>query len=185
MENLHGKMTHDPSLALAESGAETLPLALAGLADEAREHVRNSKADNTRRAYRADWGDFTDWCRQHAQDLLPATPETVALYLTQCAKGLKPSTLQRRIATIAQAHHAAGFETPTRSEAVRSVWQGIRRQKGVAQNGKKPAVTATIRLMVAHLPNSRLLAARDRALLLLGFAGAMRRSELVKYLSVG
>lgn len=153
---------------------------LADLTAEARQHIENSRAENTRRAYRSDWSDFTEWCRHKSLPPLPASPETVALYLTDCAKGLKPSTLQRRMASITQAHAAAGYtESPVKSALVRSVWRGIRREKGVAPQGKAPALTADIRVMVDHLPEGKLLGIRDRALLLLGFAGAMRRSELV------
>ena len=163
----------------AREGA--LPARIEALADEARAHLENSKAKNTRRAYASDWADFTDWCRIHGLDPLPAAPQTVALYLTDCARGLKTSTLQRRLSTISEAHRAAGHaDSPTRHPAVRAVWQGIRREKGVAARGKAPALTADLRLMVDHLSDDNpLLAARDRCLLLLGFAGAMRRSELV------
>lgn len=164
-------------LTLADTEPQTLTLST--LADEAREHVRNSKSDNTRRAYLSDWSDFSGWCDHHKRAALPALPETLALYLTDCAKGLKPSTLQRRLATISQAHRAAGYETPTTHSTVRAVWQGIRRSKGVATQGKEPAVTPLIRAMVDHLPQGKLISVRDRALLLVGFAGAMRRSEIV------
>jgi site-specific recombinase XerC len=76
------------------------------------------------------------------------------------------------------AHRAAGFESPNKSARVRLVWSGIRREKGTARARMKPALTKHIREMVAHLPDT-LLGARDRALILLGFAGAIRRSELV------
>jgi site-specific recombinase XerD len=153
------------------------------LTEEARAHVENSKADNTRRAYRADWDDFTRWCRDHDAAPLPAAPETVALYLTDCAHGLKASTIQRRMASITQAHAAAGYaDSPIKHVLVRSVWRGIRREIGVAAQGKSPTLTADLRVMVDHLPGieeGKLISVRDRALLLLGFAGAMRRSELV------
>ncbi|MES2460737.1 MAG: site-specific integrase [Armatimonadota bacterium] len=155
---------------------------LSNLGEEAREHVENSKASNTRRAYASDWADFTQWCRHHGLPSLPATPETVGLYLTDCAKGLKTSTLQRRLATISQAHQAAGHDSPTKHAAVRAVWQGIKRTKGTVMVGKTPTLIADLRVMVEHLPGreeGKILAVRDRALLLLGFAGAMRRSELV------
>lgn len=107
----------------AETGAESRPLAaLESLADETREHLENSKAHNTRRAYKADWADFTDWCRQHHCPPLSASPDTVALYLTHCARGLKTSTLQRRMATISEAHRAKGHDSPTKTALVRSVW---------------------------------------------------------------
>jgi site-specific recombinase XerD len=155
------------------------------LAEDARRYVLGSRAANTTRAYRSDWADFVAWCGMQGHPPLPAAPETVALYLTDGAKGLKCSTLQRRLASITRAHADAGYpDSPTKSALVRSVWRGIRREKGVAQVGKAPALTADIRVMIAHLPQGKLLGVRDRALLLLGFAGAMRRSELVA-LSVG
>jgi integrase len=102
----------------------------------------------------------------------------VAYYLADQSARLKVSTLERRLATIAEAHRAAGFDSPNRHSQVRLVWQGIRRDKGVAQDHMKPALTKHLQLMVERLPDSP-LGTRDRALLLLGFAGAMRRSELV------
>ena len=153
-------------------------LARAELAEQARAYVAAAKAPNTVRAYRSDWTDFTYWCESQGVGALPASPETVAAYLTDLSQVAKPSTLARRLSSISQAHQAAGHETPTRHATVRAVWAGIRRTKGTAQEGKTPAVLADVRAMVGALPNS-LTGIRDRALLLLGFAGAFRRSELV------
>ena len=97
------------------------------------------------------------------------------------AERCKTSTLQRRLAALSQAHQAAGqtaHEVPTKHATVRAVMSGIRRTKGTAQRGKAAAVTAVVRAMVEGAPD-RLLGLRDRALLLLGFSGAFRRSELV------
>lgn len=148
------------------------------LGTRARDFLRQAKAANTRKAYRADWADFASWCAKYRREPLPARPDTVAYYLADKSAHLKVSTLQRRLATISEAHRAAGYESPNHQPQVRLVWQGIRREKGIAQEHKKPALTKHIRLMVARLPET-LLGARDRALLLLGFSGAMRRSELV------
>src|SRR5262245_8719499 len=148
------------------------------LGARAHAYLHQAKAANTRRAYRSDWADFVAWCAKYRRQPLPAHPDTVAYYLADRSERLKVSTLQRRLATIAEAHRAAGHESPNRHARVRLVWQGIRREKGIAQDHKKPALTKHIRMMVAHLPDT-LPGARDRALLLLGFAGAMRRSELV------
>ena len=170
----------DVPAVVAEATTAAALVRLEQLMDEARGHVENSRAENTRRAYRSDWADFLDWCGHHGRAPLPASPETLALYLTDCAKGLKTSTIQRRMASITQAHAAAGYaESPVKHALVRSVWRGIRRDKGVAPAGKSPTLTADIRVMVDHLPPSKIIGVRDRALLLLGFAGAMRRSELV------
>ena len=151
--------------------------------ERARHYARESRATNTRRAYRADWADFTAWAQEHGRTALPATPQTVVLYLSARADTLKTATLQRRLTAISQAHKAADLDTPTAERAVLRVMTGIRRQKGTAQEGKAPAITREIRAMVEHLPPT-LRGQRDRALLLLGFAGAFRRSELVS-LDVG
>jgi integrase len=151
---------------------------LAELGERARGYLEQSKAANTRRAYAADWRTFTGWCDQHGLSALPAAPETVALYLTAHAGLRKASTLQRRLVAIAHAHAAADVESPTRSAAVHAVWAGIRRQHGTAQGGKAPALIDELRQMVATLGGDR-RGQRDRALLLVGFAGAFRRGELV------
>jgi integrase len=144
----------------------------------AGEYLAKSKAENTKKAYASDWEDFGHWCKRFNRNVLPATPETVAFYLVDCSARLKTSTLQRRLATIAEAHKTAGLESPTRHAQVRLVWAGIRRELGSAQTRKKPLLTRHLRTMLAELPDS-LLGIRDRAVLLLGFAGAMRRSEVV------
>lgn len=158
--------------------AEQQAARLEEIGERASDYLEKSKAANTRRAYRADWQDFAAWCEKYLRASLPASPDTVAYYLADRSQELKTSTLQRRLATIAEAHRAAGYEPPNKDPRVRLVWGGIRREKGTAQAHMKPALTRHIRLMVSHLPET-LLGVRDRALILLGFAGAMRRSELV------
>ena len=167
-----------PPAAEHPQAAEYLVQRLEAVGAKATEYLKKSRANNTRRAYRADWADFEAWCAKYRRPAMPAAPETVAFYLADRSQELKTSTLQRRLATIAEAHRAAGFDPPTKATEVRLVWAGIRREKGAAQDHMRPVLTRHIRLMVAHLPDS-LLGVRDRALLLLGFAGAMRRSELV------
>jgi site-specific recombinase XerD len=151
---------------------------LAEIANRASEFINQSKSRNTIRAYRADWDHFTAWCNSHGQSSLPATAETVALYVTDLAATHKPATLTRRISAISQAHQIAGIETPTGSAKVRLVMAGVRRTKGTAQTGKTPILVGDLRRMLAGLPGN-LLGVRDRVLLLIGFCGAFRRSELV------
>jgi site-specific recombinase XerD len=141
-------------------------------------YIDEAKAENTKKSYRSDWADFTAWCGKYRRPALPAAPETVAYYLADRSQDLKPSTLKRRLATISEAHRAAGFESPAKHAQVKYVWAGICREKGTAQGHMKPTLTRHIREMVESLPDS-LLGVRDRALILLGYAGAMRRSELV------
>jgi integrase len=110
---------------------------------------------------------------------LPALPETIAIYLTTLAESHKVSTLTRRISAISQAHQAAGFDSPTQAPVVRQLMKGIRRTLGTAQTGKSPVKVEHLRTITADLDPGRALDVRDRALMLVGFAGAFRRSELV------
>lgn len=153
-------------------------VALEDAAKDARIYIANAKAANTRRAYQADWQAFTAWCATNGLAPLPALPETVVLYVSTMAGTLRVSTLQRRLTAISKAHQAARLESPTRNIAVGEVMQGIRRTHGTAQEGKAPALTDDIKAMVTTLQRT-LHGQQTRALLLLGFAGAFRRSELV------
>ena len=151
---------------------------LADVATQARAYVAASRSENTRRAYRSDWDHFVSWCNDRSISYLPADPKAVALYLTHQAYRLKPSTIARRLVAIAQAHKAAGHPSPTTDEAVRLVHAGIRRTHGVAPRQVRPVVTEDLRHMVTTCRDDP-GGMRDRALLLMGFAAALRRSELV------
>lgn len=154
------------------------PAETVDVAQAANEFATRSKSAATWRAYRTDWRHFTEWCCARGLDPLPAEPRTVAFYISDLAATRKPSTIQRRLSSISQAHQAAGHEPPTRSAEVRFTWSGIRRTLGVAPRGVAPATTSVLRAMVDTL-DTRPIGLRDRALLLVGFAGAFRRSELV------
>jgi site-specific recombinase XerD len=140
--------------------------------------VRASKAENTLRGYRADWREFCAWCEAHGLCVLPASPDNVAAYIAQCAERLKVGSIQRRINAIAEAHKAVGLESPTHHAMVTNTMKGIRRTRGTAPAQKAPALTEDIRAML-EATDTGIIGARDRALTLLGFAGAFRRSELV------
>lgn len=149
--------------------------------DEARqiwEYLDASRAQATHDAYRADVADYTTWCEARGLLAIPGQPGTVARYLVDRAATHKVSTLTRRLTAISQTHQARGCESPTSSALVRKVFAGIRRVKGTAQKGKAPLLPDDLRAMDAHY-GPGLIGLRDRALLLLGFAGALRRSELV------
>src|ERR1041385_9302075 len=156
------------------AGAVVLPPSL----EQAREFIRASKAESTLRGYRADWRDFLAWCESHGLRPLPASPEAVASYIAECAGRLKVGSIQRRLNAIAEAHKASAVESPTSTGMVRNTLKGIRRTLGTAAAQKAAALTADIRAMIAAT-GAGLIGARDRALILLGFAGAFRRSELV------
>jgi site-specific recombinase XerD len=146
--------------------------------DQVREYIRASKAESTIRGYQSDWRAFCAWCEAHGQCPLPASPEAVAAYVAQCAGHLRPGSIQRRLNAIAEAHKAIGAESPTHSGMVRNTFKGVRRTLGVAPVQKAAALIDDIRAMVAAVDDG-LIGSRDRALVLLGFAGAFRRSELV------
>jgi integrase len=159
---------------IAGKGADIVPPSL----EQVREFARQSKAENTLRGYRADWRDFCAWCDGHAVSALPAAPETVAAYIADCAGRLKVGSIQRRLNAIAEAHKATGLDSPTSAGMVRNTLKGIRRALGTAPSPKSPTLTDDIRAMV-DATDAGIIGARDRALMLLGFAGAFRRSELV------
>jgi site-specific recombinase XerD len=147
-----------------------------------RVYLAAEKSDNTRRAYKSDWQSFVDWCEEQDLRPLPAEPLTVAKYLASLAdRGIKVSTISRRATAIRYLHKAAGHEPPTNAEGVKAVIRGIRRKKGSRPARKAPAVAAAIAAMLDALPNN-LTGKRDRALLLVAFAAALRRSELVALL---
>lgn len=144
-----------------------------------RSYLAAEKSDNTRRAYATDFADLTSWCRQVGETPLPATPIAVARYLAQLADaGKKASTIERRVAAIRYVHKAAGLEPPTSAEGVKAVMRGIRRRVGKKQVRKLPATADVLTAAIARLPATP-AGLRDRALLLIGFAAALRRSELV------
>jgi site-specific recombinase XerD len=157
------------------TGADLVPLPSL---EQVREFIRVSKSDNTIRGYRADWRHFCAWCEEHGFCPLPATAESVASYIAECAGRLKPGSIQRRLNAIAEAHKAVGLDTPTHSAIVANTMKGIRRTLGTAPVQKAAALTDDIKAMVDNT-DAGTIGTRDRALILLGFAGAFRRSELV------
>jgi site-specific recombinase XerD len=152
---------------------------LAPLLDRALNYVYQSRSANTLRGYASDRRHFSRFLKTLGMDPVPARPDVVASYLSACAdSGLKAGSIQRRVSAIAAMHQAAGYESPTTHPSVKLCLAGIRRSIGTRQMGKKPALTPDIAAMCSHLP-AGLLGIRDRAILLVGFAGAFRRSELV------
>lgn len=141
--------------------------------------AKASKSAATRRAYTSDFLSFRSWCAARELEALPASVESVVRYLSTLAEqGKKVSTIRRASAAITYAHRVRGFEPPTSSEAVRAVLSGIRRELGVKPSRKAPVTSDVMRRMMKEVPGN-LIGVRDRALLLTGYAGALRRSELV------
>ncbi len=162
------------ALAIATAGAITS--AWAQLDERARAYAEAARAPATLRAYAADWRLFSAWCVAHGVDALPATPHTVALFLADLPG--RPSTLRRKLAAIAVMHRAAGHDSPTDHGVVRATFAGIRRERGIAPRPKTALLVDELRTALATCGERR-IDVRDRALVLVGFAGALRRSELV------
>lgn len=151
-----------------------------------------AQAENTTRAYAADMEDFRHWCRRVGREWMPAQPETVGLYLGARAEELSLATLERRLAAISSVHREEGHQSPASvaEGPLRKIWKGIVREKTRQQDGAQPLLVEDLRSIVEHLPRYSasdggptgeltLTALRDRALLLVGWTGALRRSELV------
>jgi site-specific recombinase XerD len=145
-----------------------------------RDAIEASLAPSTRRAYRSDWEDFSGWCQYRHRSPIPAAPDTVAAYITDLAgHGARASTIGRRLAAIRLAHLSADQSSPSTHARVTATHKGLNRTIGTRPDKKAAISAAQLSGMVGGLDASTLAGERDRALLLLGFAGAFRRSELV------
>jgi len=174
---------------------------LAGLPEREAAYARAARAENTLRGYRSDWADFTTWCTAHDADPMPASPSALTGYLVALAEaGAKVGTLSRRLSSIKFAHASAGHPDPATHPRVSTVWEGIRRVHGAPPEQAAPMMPPLLFDVLAACPVTRtwpattatghrrrsapradepdLTGARDRALLLVGFVGALRRSEL-------
>jgi site-specific recombinase XerD len=167
------------TLVILPLNAEHVPSLPVADLDRATEFARAEKAASTRKAYQSDFSIFRHWCLPRGVSALPASPETVAAFLAyEAQSGVRPSTITRRCAAIRYAHKLACLESPTGTEVVKATLRGIHRSLGAAPARKAPVLAETARAMASSTPKG-LKGLRDRALLLLGFSGAPRRSELV------
>lgn len=138
-----------------------------------------AKSANTRRAYQADFKRFREWCEEKGLQPIPATAAMIKDYIEEMADSgkFKASTIQRHISHISQAHEAAKLDSPTKTFLVRTAMKGIRNKLGTRPTQKKAATATIIKKLCDHLSVS-LKGLRDRAILQVGFAGALRRSEI-------
>jgi integrase len=145
------------------------------------EFRRRKRRPNTLSAYESDWRHFEQWCHDQGVPSLPASPSDVADYLTYCAlvERYSVATIERRLTSVSVRHRQAKEPTPRADDEVQETLGGIRVTLGVAQHGKEAARWYVVTTMVGTIDGDGLAATRDRAILLLGFAGAFRRSELV------
>lgn len=148
------------------------PLQLIALTDSVSKYIHAALADNTRKGYKSDLIHFLSW-----GGTIPTTPEIICHYLVTYAELLSPATLSRHVVSISRAHTSRSIDSPTKSDLVKTTLRGIKRTVSTKQRQVKPVLKNNLLDMVAGLDGVK--GCRDRALLLLGFAGAFRRSELV------
>ncbi|MBA83206.1 tyrosine-type recombinase/integrase [Thalassobius sp. S69A] len=171
-----------------ESDSIALPTHVAGsgtldqLVDTARDYARAAASDNTLKAYAKDWAHFTRWCRMKGAEPGPPSPEMIGLYLADLASGPSPalsvSTIDRRLSGLAWNYAQRGFTLDRKNRHIATVLAGIKRKHAQPPMQKEAILAEDILAMVATLPFD-LRGLRDRAILLLGYAGGLRRSEIV------
>lgn len=167
------------------------PAHLAGLADRAREYVEAASSANTRKAYASDWKHFAAWCRRSNLAPLPPHPQTVGLYITACASGSAAgtpsrgakansvSTIERRLSSLSWNYAQRGLTLNRKDRHIATVMAGIRNSHAKPPVQKEAVLAEDIIAMVETLDRGTLRGLRDRAMLLIGFAGGLRRSEIV------
>lgn len=167
------------NLKLKSREENTLSTEILVLQKEAKVHLENSKSENTKRAYRNDWKQFSEWCEKNGLYDLPADPETIVYYITFLGKTFKASSIKRKMTAISQRHETAGYQSPTKTALVKGVWDGIQRTIGIKEEGKDALWLHELRQIIDTIPQDKVIGVRNRALLVMGWAGALRRSELI------
>ena len=143
---------------------------------ETLKNLKNSKANNTLRAYQSDFRDFSTFCAKNGFSSMPTQPKIIALYITHLSKSSKFSTLKRRIASISVLHKLKGHYLDTKHPIIMENLHGIKRTLGSRQKAKKPILINDLKLIIKAIDEDKI---RDKALILIGFSGGFRRSELV------
>jgi site-specific recombinase XerD len=148
---------------------------------ETLKNLKSSKANNTLRAYKADFKDFALFCQQNGLNSMPSEPKIITLYLTQLSKSSKYSTLKRRLASISVIHRLNGHYLDTKHPVITENLLGIKRVKGTYQKAKKPILINDLKVIINAInkDKNQINRSKNKALLLIGFAGGFRRSELV------
>jgi integrase len=168
---------------LATLDEAALSTDLRELSEQAEKFATAGKSMNTKRAYRSDWKVFSAWCERMGVRSMPASPRTVFSFVTDMARiGRKVATINRYCTTITKAHRMTGHASPVDNPEVQEVLAGIRRTIGTKPSQKKAAVLSILRSMCESCPQGTIHGIRDRAVLLVAWAGAFRRSEVVSLL---
>ncbi len=145
-------------------------------------NLKNSKANNTLRAYKSDFKDFGAFCIRHGLNSLPTEPKVVSLYLTHLSKNSKISTLRRRLVSISMVHKLKGHYLDTKHPIIIENLMGIRRIKGSIQKGKKPLLINHLKSIINVIHEQKIgeiKKLRDKSIILVGFSGGFRRTELI------
>ena len=175
-----------PPLPAATGKVNPLPGHLEHLADRARSYVEAASSANTRRAYASDWKHFSSWCRRQGVEPLSPDPQTVGLYITACASGTvtgdkKPnsvSTIERRLSSLSWNYSQRGLSLDRKDRHIATVMAGIRNRHAAPPRQKEAVLPEDLIAMLETLDRGSLRGLRDRAMLLLGFSGGLRRSEV-------
>ena len=152
------------------------------LHEETLENLKSSKANNTLRAYKSDFRDFGAFCAKHGFNSMPSEPKIVSLYLTHLSTNTKISTLRRRLVSIGVVHKLKGHYLDTKHPVIIENLMGIKRKKGSIQIGKKPILINHLKKIINVIDNQKIekiKKLRNRTLILIGFGGGFRRTELI------
>jgi integrase len=174
-----------PAVDRASGEADPLPARLAPLAETARDYARAATSQNTNRAYSADWRHYSAWARRQNLPALPPDPQVLGLYIAACASGAagpkacSASTIERRLSALMWNFAQRGQPMDRKDRHVATVLAGIRRTQGRPPEQKEAILPEDLLAMIATLDLGDLRGLRDRAILLIGFAGGLRRSEIV------
>ena len=155
---------------------------LKSLHEETLNNLKSSKSNNTLRAYKSDFKDFGAFCAKHGFDSLPTEPKVVSLYLTYLSKNSKVSTLRRRLVSIGMLHKLKGHYLDTKHPIIIENLMGIKRVKGSMQKGKKPILINHLKSIINVINQKKIdeiKKSRDKTIILVGFGGGFRRSELI------
>ncbi len=159
-----------------------LTIDLKSLHEATLNNLKNSKANNTLRAYKSDFKDFGTFCARHGLNSLPSEPRIVSLYITHLSKKSKISTLRRRLVAISMVHKLKGYYLDTKDPIITENLLGIRRVKGSIQKGKKPILINHLKSIIDVIDEQKIKDIkkfRDKSIMLVGFGGGFRRTELV------
>ncbi|WP_292272013.1 site-specific integrase, partial [Mesorhizobium sp.] len=172
---------------LSAAATPRLPAHLEALAGRARDYVEAASSANTRRAYASDWRHFASWCRRQSVEMFPPDPQVVGLYITAQASGpatggKKPtsvSTIERRLSSLTWNYAQRGHALNRKDRHIATVMAGIRNTHASPPRQKEAVLPEDLIAMLETLDRGSLRGLRDRAMLLIGFAGGLRRSEIV------